>query len=543
MIFGRTFRFRFSTKTRSSRQPVLLGFPTLVAPRKAAARWSAPLSSLSFPQKHFVRTMSPSRSRRPRATPSPSTSIFPPSVSLALAPLSSLCSLSSRLLNEFSVRSNQVSEPRTHSSGTPMQRYRSVHGVDHRRASASGFQQVRLQPEIPLGGPVRIVNQHQTRVVLQTFGLQDHRFLVLSQELPREDAKNRHRQEQIPGSHEINPAKIALDGRDRRPARKPQLPAANFFRADIRQQKIDRGRHWFAGDFPQHPVRRAVRARRVRAHAESVGNWLEFFFFFVNAAPASPVPRLVNERPMRRIHQSDDALVHMRRQLTIEMCYAVFVAENRQLRRRRSGLSLSRSRCIHVHPKITITFFAKIVAGENSLHFQFVLARQRWDFDALTAARFKPPAVIAALDCSPVETPVRQRNSTVRARIPHRKRFSLRRASQHQRHFQQRRGRQRVPAHCAAPQRRIPEIPKKSRVTLGRSLSLLGSSLQNRPHCFAHYRFHSGCFVACRLREIARCRFAVYLVNMVQLCDSGRAHSESVISNQAQSRTRKILQR
>ena len=209
--------------------------------------------------------------------------------------------------------------------------------MHHCRAGAPRLQQVRFQPEIPLGGPVGIVDQHQPWIVLQSLSLQDHRLLILAQELLRKDPENRYRQQQIPSRHKINPAKVPLHGRYGRSAGKPQLPAPNLLRPDIRQHKIDRRRHRLARIFLQHPVWRAIRARRVRTHPESIGNRLKLFFFLMNAMPAAPVPRLMHKRSMRRIHQTNNPLVHVRRQLASQMRNPIFLAERGQFRRRRQS--------------------------------------------------------------------------------------------------------------------------------------------------------------------------------------------------------------
>ena len=225
-----------------------------------------------------------------------------------------------------------------------MQSHWARQGMDHRRTGSPRFQQVGLQPEIPFRRPVRIIDQHQPRVVLQPFGLQDHRLLVLPQKFLRKYSENPNGHQQVPRRHEINPAKIAPHRRHRRPARKPQLPGPNLFRPDIWQNKIDRRRHRLARIFLQHPVRRAVRARRVRTHPESIRNRFKLFFFFVNAMPAPPVPRLMHERPVRRIHQPNNPLVYMRRQLASQTRHPIFFAESRQFRYGRNRLGQSRSR-------------------------------------------------------------------------------------------------------------------------------------------------------------------------------------------------------
>jgi len=407
--------------------------------------------------------------------------------------------------------------------------------MHHRRTRPLRLQQIRFQPEIPLRRPVGIINQHQTRIVFQSLGLQNHRLLVLPQKFLRKYSKNPNRQQQIPSRNKINPAKIAPHRRHCRAARKPQLPAPNLFRPDIRQNKINRRRHRLARIFLQHSVRRAVRARRVRAHPKTIRNRLELFFLLVNAMPTPPVPRLMHKRPVRRIHQSNNPLVHMRRQLASQMRNPIFLAERRQFRRgqgticsggARPSLStlrlstlgilreslrslrlcvifffsptLSRTRWlsrdartrIHVHPKISIPLFASIMPRKNALHLQFVLASQRRNLNALPAACLKFPPVITALQILPVESPVRKRNAPMRARIAHRKRFALSRAPQDKRHFQKHCRLQMVAGNFRAPQRRIPEIPQKSSIVFGNSLSRrFAVRPQQTSHRFAHSFF------------------------------------------------------
>ncbi len=400
-----------------------------------------------------------------------------------------------------------------------MQGYRTRHGVDHRLPGTSRFQEIRLQPEIPLRRPVRVIDQHQPWIVFQPLGLQDHRLLVLPQKLLRKDTKDRHWQEQIPSRREINPAKIAAHRRHRRPARKPQLPAPDLLRPDIGQHKVDRRCHRLAGIFLQHPIRRAVRAWRMRAHPESVRNWLELLFFFVDAVPAPPVPRLMHKWPVRRVHQSDDALIDVRGQLAIEMRNPVFLGENSQIRRGRNLFRQSRSGTIHVNPEISVALFARIMPRKNALHFQFVLASQRWNFHALPAACFKSPSVIAALERFPVESSIRKWNAPVRTRITHRKRRTLGSPPQHERHLEQHRRCQPLAGNFRAPQSRIPKIPQKTTIGFaGGCPSRFAVYLQQVSYCFAHGR---GCIVVQRvapgqppaaaaseqLREASNCAF------------------------------------
>ena len=65
-----------------------------------------------------------------------------------------------------------------------------AHRVWQGFARSARLDQIRLQREVPLGWAVGVVNQHQMRIVLQSFGLLDHRFLILAQKDFAEDAKN-----------------------------------------------------------------------------------------------------------------------------------------------------------------------------------------------------------------------------------------------------------------------------------------------------------------------------------------------------------------
>src|SRR5256884_3474579 len=171
------------------------------------------------------------------------------------------------------------------------------------------------------------------------------------------------------------------------------------------------------------------------AHPETVGNRLELLGLFVNASSFTPEPRLMNERPVRRVHQSDNPVVDMRRQLAGKMRDFVFGAENGKRRRRRNLLRHSRPWYVHKIPNVADPLFARKMSRKNALHFQLVLARKRWDLHALPAASSEPPSAVAALYDFPIEPPVRKRNPAMRARIPHRKHFPLGCSAQHQRHF------------------------------------------------------------------------------------------------------------
>src|SRR5712664_3683758 len=367
----------------------------------------------------------------------------------------------------------------------PPQRHRPIHRMHHRRTRPSRFDQVSLQREIPFRWPVRVIDQHQPRIVLQSFRLPDHRFLVLAQKDFAEYLENRNRQkEKIPRRHEIDAAQIPPHRRHRRPAREPHLPAAILLRADIRQHEIDRRRHRLPGNSLEQLVRRAIRARRMRTHPEAVRNWLELLGFLVNASALPPEPRLMHERPMRRVHQPNDPVIDVRRQVASKMRDLVFVAENGKPRRRRNRLRQLRPRRIHINPNVPVPLLAGIMPRKNPLHFQLILAGQRRNLHALPAASIEPPSVITALHHFPIKPPIRQRYPPVRTRIPHRKHFPLGRSAKHQRHLEQHRRNEILPANLRAPHRRIPEVPQKSGIRLRR----LGIHPQHSSYRLAHGR-------------------------------------------------------
>src|SRR6266851_3520851 len=153
----------------------------------------------------------------------------------------------------------------------------------------------------------------------------------------------------------------------------------------------------------------------MRAHPEAVRNRLELLGFLVNAPALPPEPRLVHKRPVRRVHQSDNPVIDVRRQLARKVRDFVFVAENGKPWRRRNRLWQFRSRRIvsryataraHVNPNVTVALLARIMPCKNPLHLQLVLARERWNLDALPAASIEPPSVITALHYFPVQPPV-----------------------------------------------------------------------------------------------------------------------------------------
>src|SRR6516162_3222677 len=199
----------------------------------------------------------------------------------------------------------------------------------------------------------------------------------------------------------------------------------------------------------------------MRTHPEAVWNRLKSFRFFVNAGFTPPEPRLVHERPVRRIHQADDSMIDVRWQFAFEPRDLVSLAEFLELRY--SG-QLFRQPCslsVQIYPDVAVALFTGEVAGADPLHFQLVVARERRNRDAAPAAGIEFPAVVTAREPVTVKVPVGKGYSSVRAGITHRKRPPLACPAEHQRHFEQHRGNEATPTEARARHRRIPEIPQE----------------------------------------------------------------------------------
>ena len=120
-------------------------------------------------------------------------------------------------------------------------------------------------------------------------------------------------------------------GRHRGQAGEPLGSAANRLIAPVGQHEVDRGLDRLAIDAEQF-VGRAVGRGRMRRHAKALRNGLEVLLFFVDAVPGPPPPCLMHKRPVRRVHQPDDAVVDIAGQFRRQMRAAVPVAEGWQLR-------------------------------------------------------------------------------------------------------------------------------------------------------------------------------------------------------------------
>src|ERR1700723_1468192 len=264
------------------------------------------------------------------------------------------------------------------SLGAPTKSDGTGNRMAHWLAGALGFQMRRLQLEIPARLAIGIIHQHHAILVLQTERLLFDHFTVLANET-RAKHMNNERDDREPGKNvpcgdEIQAAEIVADRRDRGTARQPVPASANLLEALIGQYEVDRGGGRFAGDELQELVGRAIGGGCVRAHAKTVGNRLELFGFLADASPAAPPPRLMHERTVSRVHQSDDAVVHAARQIGPETRHLVAWAKRGKFGcgRSRSGGRLGGATfgIRHERPDVAVALLAGKATGMDAVAFE-----------------------------------------------------------------------------------------------------------------------------------------------------------------------------
>src|SRR5215472_15716249 len=104
----------------------------------------------------------------------------------------------------------------------------------------------------------------------------------------------------------------------------------------------------------------------MRAHAKAVRDGLEILLLLVDGMPGAPPPRLVDEWPMRGIHQPDDAVIDRAGQVSGEVSKLVVIAELHHLPRRHRRRSRFRKTCSdragirHIHPDKVVALLTRI---------------------------------------------------------------------------------------------------------------------------------------------------------------------------------------
>jgi hypothetical protein len=168
----------------------------------------------------------------------------------------------------------------------------------------------------------------------------------------------------------------------------------------------------------------------------------------------------MHKRPMRRVHQTDNPMIHIARQLRRQMRRP---KPRRKLRHLRHSGQLPpnppAAGLRKINPRIPIPLLTRKRPRKNLRRIQRLMTRQRRNLSALPRTRLKPPPMILASHRLPIEPPRRQRNPPVRTKIPHRKQLSIILPSHQQRHSQQHRLRRLPRTQLTHAHRRIP-IPK-----------------------------------------------------------------------------------
>ena len=115
----------------------------------------------------------------------------------------------------------------------------------HRLTGALRFQVGGFELEVPFGGAVSVVDEHEVRIVLQAFGLKFHSAAILLDEFPENKfhqfRDQRDPAEEIPGGDNVDAAVTAGDGRDGRQAGKPIFSGADGFGAQVGENEVDGG--------------------------------------------------------------------------------------------------------------------------------------------------------------------------------------------------------------------------------------------------------------------------------------------------------------
>src|SRR5664280_1089660 len=154
--------------------------------------------------------------------------------------------------------------------------------------------------------------------------------------------------------------------RDRGKAGEPFLAAADDFVSPVGQDEVD-GRGDGLTVNSQQLVGRTVGRRLMRGHAEAAVDGLELLLLLVDTLLRTPPPGLMNERTVRRIHEPDDAVVYVTRQVSPQVRAAITLAELRDLWNRRQfrriiQAQLASARLGNVHPHMAVA----LLAGKRS---------------------------------------------------------------------------------------------------------------------------------------------------------------------------------
>src|SRR6516225_2328027 len=192
------------------------------------------------------------------------------------------------------------------------------------------------------------------------------------------------------------------------------------------------------------------------SNAEAGWNGLEHFLLLVNAPPAPPPPSLVDERPMRRIHQPDDPVVDAQRQIGGQTRDSVRRTEDGEAWRRFLRFAAG-ARKRHVNPDVAILLFAGKMSGMDFFYVELRIFGKRRDRAAQARLCLEAPAVVVALELIAIEMPKRERHSPMRTTVSQREGATAIVAPDDQRCAEQHGGTESPAPKLAARKRGIPE--------------------------------------------------------------------------------------
>ena len=180
--------------------------------------------------------------------------------------------------------------------------------------AVGGVESGLLEREVPFGGFVGVIDEHEAWIVAQAVGLLDHSDLILANESRAKEPGDWRDKggvvKDVPRSDHVDAAGCAGNGRDGGERGEPLFAAANDLSAAIGQREVDGCFDGLAVDAEQL-VRRGVAAGRVGAHAKTFGNGLEALGLLSDTGAAAPPPGLVDKGSVGRVHEADDAVIYV----------------------------------------------------------------------------------------------------------------------------------------------------------------------------------------------------------------------------------------
>ena len=143
-----------------------------------------------------------------------------------------------------------------------------------------------LEGEVPFGGLVGVVDEHEGGTETEALGLLDHGLLVLADEACAKELCDGGDEgdavEDIPGGGDVDAAGGGGDGGDGGEGGEPLFAGADGFEAAVGEDEVDGGGDGLAVDAEEF-IGGGVGGGCVGGHSEALGDGLEVLGFFVDA--------------------------------------------------------------------------------------------------------------------------------------------------------------------------------------------------------------------------------------------------------------------